>query len=107
MYSRQEDTVEVRLAQPSISASQTSSVLQCVVAQSGTRQTMQALKTAAQHSGNIPVSEASPRDRLRARKFQMNNSTLLFTPAKGSCRQNNHAVFFLSRFRSHFKPVSC
>ncbi len=37
------------------------------------------------------MSEARPLDRLRARKFQMNSSTLLFTPGKGSCRQGTHA----------------
>lgn len=133
MHSRQEDSVEVAMAQPSISAAQTGSALQCIAALSGTRQIMQAANTVTQHAGGIPVSEARPLDRLRARKFQMNSSTLLFTPANGSCRQDKHASslfvlfqvmvamqillsisgshrdkkFNALRLRSWFKPVSC
>ena len=92
MHSRQEDSVEVAMAQPSISAAQTGSALQCIAALSGTRQIMQAANTVTQHAGGIPVSEARPLDRLRARKFQMNSSTLLFTPGKGSCRQDKQTT---------------
>ena len=91
-------------------ASQTSSALQCIAALSGTRQIMQAVNTDTQHAGGLPVSEARPLDRLRARKFQMNSSTLLFTPAKGSCRQDKHAKFLcciLPGDARHANTVEC